>query len=130
MAKIVVTGGNALNGEVNVSGAKNAVLPILCATLLADGPVEIGNVPYLHDVVTTIKLLRELGGDSVIGPMLIGMEQPVQVATMSSTANSPRSTSMTASSACRSKARAMTLAMAMLLSPQSRAARIRRIRAF
>ena len=48
-------------GEVRISGAKNAVLPILCATLLADGPVEIGNVPHLHDVVTTIKLLRELG---------------------------------------------------------------------
>jgi UDP-N-acetylglucosamine 1-carboxyvinyltransferase len=61
MQKIVVTGGAPLQGEVRISGAKNAVLPILCATLLADGPVEIGNVPYLHDVVTTIKLLRELG---------------------------------------------------------------------
>ncbi len=61
MQKIVVTGGTPLRGEVRISGAKNAVLPILCATLLADGPVEIGNVPYLHDVVTTIKLLRELG---------------------------------------------------------------------
>ena len=61
MAKIVVTGGKALNGEVNVSGAKNAVLPILCATLLADAPVEITNVPHLHDVITTVKLLGELG---------------------------------------------------------------------
>ncbi len=61
MQKIVVTGGAPLHGEVRISGAKNAVLPILCATLLADGPVEIGNVPHLHDVVTTIKLLRELG---------------------------------------------------------------------
>ena len=61
MQKIVVTGGVSLQGEVRISGAKNAVLPILCATLLADGPVDIGNVPYLHDVVTTIKLLRELG---------------------------------------------------------------------
>ena len=61
MQKIVVTGGVPLQGEVRISGAKNAVLPILCATLLADGPVEIGNVPHLHDVVTTIKLLRELG---------------------------------------------------------------------
>jgi UDP-N-acetylglucosamine 1-carboxyvinyltransferase len=61
MQKIVVTGGAPLNGEVRISGAKNAVLPILCATLLADGPVDIGNVPHLHDVVTTIKLLRELG---------------------------------------------------------------------
>jgi UDP-N-acetylglucosamine 1-carboxyvinyltransferase len=61
MQKIVVTGGVPLQGEVRISGAKNAVLPILCATLLADGIVEIGNVPYLHDVITTIKLLRELG---------------------------------------------------------------------
>ena len=63
MQKIVVTGGATLTGEVRISGAKNAVLPILCATLLADGPVDIGNVPHLHDVVTTIKLLRELGAE-------------------------------------------------------------------
>jgi len=61
MQKILVTGGTPLDGEVRISGAKNAVLPILCATLLADGPVRIANVPYLHDVVTTAKLLRELG---------------------------------------------------------------------
>ncbi len=63
MQKIVVTGGVPLEGEVRISGAKNAVLPILCATLLADGIVEIGNVPHLHDVITTIKLLRELGAN-------------------------------------------------------------------
>ncbi|HST45891.1 MAG TPA: UDP-N-acetylglucosamine 1-carboxyvinyltransferase, partial [Luteimonas sp.] len=61
MQKIVVTGGFALDGEVRISGAKNAVLPILCATLLADTPVEIGNVPHLHDVVTTTRLLTGLG---------------------------------------------------------------------
>jgi len=66
MAKIVVTGGNALHGEVSISGAKNAVLPILCATLLADAPVEITNVPHLHDVVTTVKLLGELGAKVTI----------------------------------------------------------------
>ncbi|WP_303749154.1 UDP-N-acetylglucosamine 1-carboxyvinyltransferase [Stenotrophomonas pigmentata] len=66
MAKIVVTGGNALNGEVHISGAKNAVLPILCATLLADAPVEITNVPHLHDVITTVKLLGELGAKVTI----------------------------------------------------------------
>ncbi|WP_045738956.1 UDP-N-acetylglucosamine 1-carboxyvinyltransferase [Xanthomonas sp. MUS 060] len=66
MAKIVVTGGNALHGEVNISGAKNAVLPILCATLLADAPVEITNVPQLHDVITTVKLLGELGAEVTI----------------------------------------------------------------
>ena len=50
MAKIIDHGGEPLNGEVQISGAKNAVLPILCATLLADEPVAIGNVPHLHDV--------------------------------------------------------------------------------
>ncbi|TWH10460.1 MULTISPECIES: UDP-N-acetylglucosamine 1-carboxyvinyltransferase [Pseudoxanthomonas] len=61
MQKIVVSGGAPLRGEVAISGAKNAVLPILCATLLADAPVAIANVPHLHDVMTTLKLLGELG---------------------------------------------------------------------
>jgi UDP-N-acetylglucosamine 1-carboxyvinyltransferase len=61
MQKIVVEGGTPLNGEVRISGAKNAVLPILCATLLADGPVTLRNVPRLHDVRTTERLLAELG---------------------------------------------------------------------
>ena len=61
MQKIVVSGGVPLQGEVRISGAKNAVLPILCATLLADAPVEIGNVPHLHDVRTTARLLGGLG---------------------------------------------------------------------
>jgi UDP-N-acetylglucosamine 1-carboxyvinyltransferase len=61
MQKIVVEGGTPLNGEVRISGAKNAVLPILCATLLADGPVTLRNVPHLHDVHTSARLLAELG---------------------------------------------------------------------
>ncbi|MBJ7574912.1 UDP-N-acetylglucosamine 1-carboxyvinyltransferase [Luteimonas sp. MC1828] len=61
MQKIEVTGGVALEGDVRISGAKNAVLPILCATLLADEPVTIGNVPHLHDVVTTTRVLAGLG---------------------------------------------------------------------
>ena len=61
MQKIIVAGGGPLDGEVRISGAKNAVLPILCATLLADAPVAIGNVPHLHDVVTTARVLRGLG---------------------------------------------------------------------
>ena len=63
MQKIVVEGGTVLNGEVPVSGAKNAVLPILCATLLADEPVTISNVPNLHDVTTTTRVLAGLGAD-------------------------------------------------------------------
>jgi UDP-N-acetylglucosamine 1-carboxyvinyltransferase len=61
MQKIVVEGGARLEGEVRISGAKNAVLPILCATLLADAPVAIGNVPNLFDVKTTLRVLAELG---------------------------------------------------------------------
>jgi len=61
MQKIIVTGGARLAGEVRISGAKNAVLPILCATLLADESVRITNVPRLHDVLTTAKLLAGLG---------------------------------------------------------------------
>jgi UDP-N-acetylglucosamine 1-carboxyvinyltransferase len=61
MAKIVISGGEPLNGDVWISGAKNAVLPILAATLLADGPVAISNVPHLHDVTTTMELLGQMG---------------------------------------------------------------------
>ena len=61
MAKIVISGGEPLNGDVWISGAKNAVLPILAATLLADAPVTIGNVPHLHDVTTTMELLGQMG---------------------------------------------------------------------
>ena len=65
MQKIIVTGGARLESEVRISGAKNAVLPILCATLLADAPVRITNVPRLHDVLTTAKLLAGLGAGVV-----------------------------------------------------------------
>ena len=61
MAKIVITGGEPLDGEVWISGAKNAVLPILASALLVDGPVTIGNVPHLHDVTTTMELLGQMG---------------------------------------------------------------------
>jgi len=59
--KLQITGGIALEGEVRVSGAKNATLPILAGALLADGPVTIGNVPHLQDVTTTIELLGRMG---------------------------------------------------------------------
>ena len=61
MAKIVISGGEPLNGDVWISGAKNAVLPILASALLADGPVSISNVPHLHDVTTTMELLGQMG---------------------------------------------------------------------
>ena len=61
MQKIVVGGGVPLRGEVRISGAKNAVLPILCAGLLGELPLVVHNVPNLHDVKTTLRLLAELG---------------------------------------------------------------------
>ena len=72
MQKIVVQGGVPLRGEVRISGAKNAVLPILCATLLADEPVAISNVPHLHDVVTTTRLLAGLGAGITIDQGTLG----------------------------------------------------------
>jgi UDP-N-acetylglucosamine 1-carboxyvinyltransferase len=59
--KLLITGGARLDGEIRISGAKNAALPILAATLLADGPVTIRNVPHLHDITTTMELLGGMG---------------------------------------------------------------------
>jgi len=61
MEKLIISGGKPLSGSVLISGAKNAVLPILTATLLADGPVRIDNVPHLQDVTTTMGLLGRMG---------------------------------------------------------------------
>ena len=61
MDKLRINGGGPLRGEVEVSGAKNAALPILCAALLGSGPLELDNVPQLHDVATMIRLLERLG---------------------------------------------------------------------
>src|SRR5690606_3366315 len=56
-----IQGGAPLEGEVRISGAKNAALPILAATLLAEGTVSVGNVPHLQDVTTMIELLGRMG---------------------------------------------------------------------
>ena len=61
MDKLQIRGGVPLDGDVRISGAKNAALPILAGALLADGPVTIGNVPHLRDVTTMIQLLGRLG---------------------------------------------------------------------
>ena len=61
MDKIIVTGGRPLRGEIGVSGAKNAALPILAASLLSQGPHVFRNVPNLVDVTTMLKVLRTLG---------------------------------------------------------------------
>jgi len=64
--KLVISGGQQLDGEIRISGAKNAALPILAATLLADEPVRIGNLPHLHDVTTMIELLGRMGVEVLI----------------------------------------------------------------
>jgi len=64
--KLQIRGGVPLEGEVRISGAKNATLPILAGALLADGPVTIGNVPHLQDVTTMIELLGRLGASVTV----------------------------------------------------------------
>ena len=61
MDKLVIEGGVPLSGEVRVSGAKNATLPILCASLLTSEPLVVANVPHLRDVTTMLNLLAQLG---------------------------------------------------------------------
>ena len=61
MHKLAIQGGNRLNGEVRISGAKNAALPILCASLLTRDSLQLDNVPELNDVGTMRKLLQQLG---------------------------------------------------------------------
>jgi len=70
MDKLIITGGTPLQGEIRISGAKNAALPMLCATLLADGPMTVGNVPHLQDVTTTMELLGTMGVTLVIDEKL------------------------------------------------------------
>ncbi|MHB1872596.1 MAG: UDP-N-acetylglucosamine 1-carboxyvinyltransferase [Steroidobacteraceae bacterium] len=66
MDKLQIQGGVPLEGEVRISGAKNATLPILAGALLADGPVVVGNVPHLKDVTTTVELLGGMGATVTI----------------------------------------------------------------
>ncbi len=61
MDKLSIIGGAPLHGQVRASGAKNAALPILAATLLAQGPVTLSNVPRLRDIATTVRLLERMG---------------------------------------------------------------------
>ncbi len=61
MDKLLIRGGRRLEGEVTISGAKNAALPELCACLLTAEAVHLRNVPQLQDVNTTLKLLRNMG---------------------------------------------------------------------
>lgn len=62
MDKLIITGGQTLHGKVKVSGAKNAVLPILAASILSDHALKINNIPHLNDVTTMVELLGRMGG--------------------------------------------------------------------
>lgn len=72
MDKLLISGGRPLEGCIPVSGAKNAVLPILAAALLPESPVTIENVPHLHDVTTMVNLLCTLGAD-------VTMSEPMRI---------------------------------------------------
>ena len=70
MDKLIITGGAPLDGEIRISGAKNSALPILAATLLADAPVTVRNLPHLHDITTMIELFGRMGVQPVINEKL------------------------------------------------------------
>ncbi|MBI3777343.1 MAG: UDP-N-acetylglucosamine 1-carboxyvinyltransferase [Gammaproteobacteria bacterium] len=71
MDKLIVTGGVPLRGEIRISGAKNAALPVLVASLLTGETVSIGNVPHLQDITTTMELLGRMGVRLVVGDKMV-----------------------------------------------------------
>ena len=70
MDKLIISGGHRLDGEIRISGAKNAALPILAATLLASAPVTVCNLPHLHDITTMIELFGRMGIQPIIDEKL------------------------------------------------------------
>ena len=82
MDKLIITGGNRLDGEIWISGAKNSALPILAATLLADEPVTISNLPHLHDITTMIELFGRMGVLPVIDERLGVEVDPTRITTL------------------------------------------------
>jgi UDP-N-acetylglucosamine 1-carboxyvinyltransferase len=71
MDKLLVTGGNPLKGEIRISGAKNAALPVLVASLLTPEPLLISNVPHLQDITTTMELLGRIGVRLVMNDKMV-----------------------------------------------------------
>src|SRR5438046_9795611 len=61
MEKLIIKGNIPLTGEIKISGAKNAALPILAASLLSGSPIQISNIPHLQDVTTIVSLLGQMG---------------------------------------------------------------------
>jgi UDP-N-acetylglucosamine 1-carboxyvinyltransferase len=78
MDKLLIKGGSELHGEIYASGSKNSALPILAASLLADTPLKVGNLPHLNDVTTMLELLGSMGVD-----VMLSDEMEVQVDTSS-----------------------------------------------
>lgn len=70
MDKLIITGGNRLDGEIRISGAKNSALPILAATLLASEPVTVRNLPHLHDITTMLELFGRMGVQPIVDEKL------------------------------------------------------------
>ncbi len=70
MDKLIIQGGQALNGEIRIAGAKNSALPIMAAALLTPDVVTIGNLPHLYDITTMVELLGCMGVESVVGEKL------------------------------------------------------------
>ncbi len=66
MYKLVIKGGTPLSGTINIAGSKNAALPILFASILADGPLKLNNTPHLSDVSTTLRLLMDMGAEFIL----------------------------------------------------------------
>ncbi len=82
MDKLIITGGNRLDGEIRISGAKNSALPILAATLLADEAVTICNLPHLHDITTMIELFGRMGVQPVVDEKLNVEVNPTSITTL------------------------------------------------
>ena len=70
MDKLLIRGGSTLNGEIYASGAKNSALPILAASLLADSPLKVGNLPHLNDVTTMLELLGSMGVEVMLSDQM------------------------------------------------------------
>ena len=87
MDKLLITGGNRLAGQIAISGAKNAALPILCAGLLTSSTLQLTNLPQLQDVATMLKLLRQMGmnaaqdGEHIVlsGSAITRLEAPYEL---------------------------------------------------
>ncbi|MGB5225748.1 MAG: UDP-N-acetylglucosamine 1-carboxyvinyltransferase [Arenicellales bacterium] len=81
MDKLIITGGRTLSGDVRISGAKNAALPVLMASLLTKEPLHVRNVPHLHDITTSMELLGRMG-------VSLEIDEKLNITANSSTLNS------------------------------------------